>query len=74
MAYRMANGMQRPSNSYYATDRQVWYLRLLLNEAFAARYTHGTCYDPNHLNDRMPRADVSAAIDTLVKAKRNGWK
>ena len=54
------------SSNYYVTDKQLWYLRRLLNEAFAKRIEHGLCLDPHHLSARMPRTEASAAIGTLI--------
>lgn len=65
--------MMKPSANYYASDSQTSYLRLLLNQAFANRYTHGTCLDPRHL-DRVTRTEAAAAISQLLAAKTKGWK
>lgn len=65
--------MPSPSPRYYATDAQIRYLRLLLDEAFAHRYPHRTGYDRNHLGVQCPREGVSAAIDELLAAKARGW-
>ncbi len=54
------------TNSYLASDKQICYLRLLLDKAFAKRIIHGLCLDRNHLN-RVPREEASAAISTLKK-------
>jgi hypothetical protein len=52
---------------YYATDKQVWFLRELLKQAFAKRVDHGTGYDWHHL-DNIPKADASRAIDKVKAA------
>lgn len=58
---------------YYASDAQRAYLKLLLNEAFAHLYTHGTGIDPHHM-DRLTKTEASAAIAQLKTAKEKGWK
>lgn len=52
--------------SYLATDRQRAYLKILLDQAFARRVTHGLRLDRNHLN-RVTFAEASASIDTLKR-------
>lgn len=57
---------------YLASDRQRWYLRLLLNEAFSRLYPDRTGLDPNHL-ERVTRAEATNAIAALLDAKRRNW-
>lgn len=56
----------------YATDKQIRYLAILLNEAFANLYSHGLCLDPRQLA-RTTREYASAAIAQLLRAKSRGW-
>lgn len=56
------------------TDRQWWFLRKLLIEAFANRYAHGLCLDYNHHPDHMSKDAAGEAIQKLLNAKRLGWK
>ena len=51
--------------AYRASDRQVAYLRRLLDQAFAARIE--SAYDRHHL-DRVTSAEASAEIDRLKQA------
>lgn len=54
----------------YATDAQLTYLRRLLHEAFAHRFT--SYFDVHHL-ELVTKSEASAEIDRLLTAKRNGW-
>ncbi len=65
--------MMKPSAKYYASDAQIGFLKLLLNQAFANRYETKTCLDPRHL-DGITRTEASAAISQLKTAKEKGWK
>lgn len=48
------------------TPAQEGYLKRLLNEAFAKRYTHGLCLDPRRLTD-CPKAYASEAISNSMR-------
>ena len=56
-----------------ATDAQLSYLRILLNEAFAHHYEHGSCLDAHHL-DGTSKQYASQIIGELKAAKEKGWK
>ncbi len=55
------------------TGKQQWYLKKLLNEAFAKRYTTGLCLDVHHLEGTTFEY-ARTAIAQLVQAKNNGWR
>lgn len=56
-----------------ATDAQLSYLRLLLNEAFAHHFEHGSCLDVHHL-DGTSKQYASQVIGELKAAKERGWR
>ena len=55
-----------------ATDPQIQYLRKLMTEAFAKRYTHGNRLDANHL-EGTDFGYASKCIADLKAAKARGW-
>lgn len=57
---------------YYATDAQISYLGILLDQAFVHHFEHGLCLDRHHL-DSIPREHASLAIAALKAAKERGW-
>ena len=59
-------GGRHPRRSYYASDRQIAYLRDLLRQAFAARIP-SRGFDVHHL-DGITGAEASAEIDRLKAA------
>lgn len=64
--------MSGPSRGYYATDAQVHYIRILVREAFANRYTLPYVVDERTLH-RMPKGEATKLLDHLLAAKRRGW-
>jgi hypothetical protein len=56
----------------YATDRQINFLRKLLDESFAHQYAHGLCLDRHHL-ERVTKFEASNAIGLLLSAKQRNW-
>lgn len=72
MRRRVPRATEQARARYLATDAQKAYLRRLLDEAFAHRFTHGLCLDPHHL-DRLPKTEASAAISALLAAKARNW-
>ncbi len=69
----MKRQYESPSMSHTITPAQIGYLKLLLNQAFANRYTVGLGLDVHHL-DGCSKEYASAAIKKLVTAKANNWK
>lgn len=55
-----------------ATDAQIQYLRILMNEAFSNRYATGNHLDANHL-EGTDFAYASKCIADLKAAKERGW-
>jgi hypothetical protein len=49
-----------------ATDAQLRYIRLLLNEAFVKHVDHGACLDKHHLN--LTVATAHSSITRLLAA------
>jgi len=72
----MSRGVFKRNAHVYATDRQRWYLRRLLNEAFAKGWSvSGVGLDYTHYadNPRLFKAEASATIEKLLAAKNAGW-
>lgn len=72
MSRRLPRAAEQARARYLATDAQKAYLRRLLNEAFAHRFTHGLRIDPHHL-EGLPKTEASAAISMLLAARARNW-
>jgi len=64
---------QRLHARIYATDKQLAYLRILLNRAFVLHIHHGFCLDVNHLDNvkKDYASNVIGTLKTLIAEKEN---